>query len=264
MVFVGTEKLYCLDVSERYRPRLASWSVHGMVPADVRVSGSTLYLTEKRSVDQEYETYDVRMCEYYLHRIDLSDPYRLDMGAAVNIPGTPVGISTDGSAIYTKAYWSFEEDGKKWSLNVVSLTGNTATIEAAYELANYNNLWVINDKAYIRRQEYNRIYDEVARRYHRYYNTTIEVIDLVRPDAPFPASMIKLTDYYATVRVVDDHIFVHSYSHPGIWVYDVAEDCEILPPQFYMVNGNINSIKVLEDRAVLLQGLYGATALDLA
>ncbi|MCK5559131.1 MAG: beta-propeller domain-containing protein, partial [Thermoplasmata archaeon] len=135
---VYNEKVYILDLSNPASPQLASeYGFDADQILNFKVRERMLYFTVMETVTDEEYGYGWTNARYYLGKIDLTDPYNPELLNLVNIPGTFVDASDDGSTIYTTSTWFEKVDDyntQVQTFNVLTLANDIASLQSAIQM----------------------------------------------------------------------------------------------------------------------------------
>jgi hypothetical protein len=260
--------VYTVDLSGPLGPRLASSLAIGTdYSSDVRAVGYCLYLTRYSCAIASDGQNSYMMTKYMLKRIDLSDPCSPLILPEVNIPGVPVGASSDGLILYTDSSWWLANDTTVRTLNVVALSERFATILYAIELDPAATVSVENGLAYITKIDWTGggHYAQGSWAYEPYvYTSEVRAVSLSGHGRPVElGTMVLEGSYSRIIRAGSMALLIDSGSYNVLAVRG-EEGAGVRIIGSYELNTYISSMCLSTHHAYIVQGSYGISDLLLA
>ncbi|MDM8523894.1 beta-propeller domain-containing protein [Desulfococcaceae bacterium HSG8] len=238
--------LIVADLSRPDAPEVAA-----EFPMDIR-GGSGYFAKDDVlhfSYRQEIETdgIDRPQAQYYLARVDLSDPSAPGKLPSVNIPGNCVGMDDTGVYVYTtNTEWGmYKDDPQVHSFNVVMLEGDTAVLLDKVDLENsFYRTVVAGGLAYLSGGGW-------------WWGSTgdLMVIDLADPENLTTHETELPAGGFSIIGVKDRKVFATVSG--GVACYDTSDPSQLKLEDFQGQGGWYNRIVFTESEAYLPMGYYG-------
>lgn len=220
-----------VDLSQPDTPRItAEVPFDEAPPRTFFAMNGTFYFSYSTSIGEDDQ--ERSQSQYYLARINLSNPSKPVELAKINIPGYCVGVDNTGDFAYTiDSTWSFEKDNpyaQNYTFNVVKIVGNTAYLFDTVELEGTSYATIIEGRyAYLAGAGYFGygyyggpvLYDVRVPYYYGRKNEFL-IIDLSKPEelVPYKHSMEGVS--VDMLGAKGHKIFINS--NGGIGCYSVS------------------------------------------
>ena len=223
LVLLSGGRVYVIDVTDPDGPELMSKKAYDYGrPSDVRCNGQTVYVTDTpyTSVwsEDNYET--------FLHRIDISNPFKPKVFGPLSIPGDPVGLSPSGDILYTVAYWNISGEMFGPTFNAVRLLVLGAIVEWAFDLE--SDHVVFRDGLLVQFEDSPRWCREGQYVYGKTNDTfsNITIYDIDRVSGPEIASLLVMKGDINRYLVFSDYLLL-SEGGFGFVTLDVEDPYEV-------------------------------------
>ncbi len=281
-----TEIIYMIDLSDPDSPTDAgnitlenTSRITGMY-----TNGKTLYLVQYHQEYNEAGNYGWEYnVKYYMTKLDLTTPASPKLQGPISIPGEFLGVNDAGTVIYTRTTEYDENYYYKQTLNVLSLSGDTATLANAIDLGSaYPNIMIQDTAIILSYNNYNYY------RYDDYYyedgvktaekgmpdygepqepiiKTKIQIIDAQDPASLKLKTTIGLKNYGAIYKFEDNKLYIQLSDANGLLIYDISD---IGSPEFmgyYPIQGWLSSLRVdpATGKVYMACGMYGVLTIEL-
>ncbi|WP_455391834.1 beta-propeller domain-containing protein [[Eubacterium] cellulosolvens] len=278
-----TEKLYIIDVSNPAEPVDIS---NVIITNTLRISGmhangAFVYLTQYEDISSYDNSYKWRYeIKYYITIVDLSIPAEPKVMGPINIPGTFLGASNDGSVVYTRTSEYDEEYNWEQTLNILKMNEDTATLVNAIDLGeNYANIVVSDTTILIGYTEYSwggyyyedeiYILDGAVPRTDKLIepviNTKIQIVDAKDPKNVRLKATLGLNNYGNIYKFENNKLYIQLTDANGLLIYDISDLGTPVFLGYYPVQGWINSLRESSTgRIYLACGWYGVLIVDIS
>ncbi len=282
-----TEKLYIISLSDPDNPVDV---VNITLMNTSRISGlysnrESLYLLQYKETsyyDEFYRWY--YQAKNFLTKVDLSTPAAPKIDTPVNIPGGFLGVSNDGTMVYTRSNEYVEDNELVNTLNVLKVQDGKAILSSSLDLGDSYPDIVISDTTIL------LCYGEYGYYWYRYYEldtgiavdeagvlkanefleskikTKIQIIDAKDPKNLVLITTLGLQNFCNIYKFENNKLYLSLSETSGILIYDTAN---MKSPSFigyYPIQGWINSLREDETtgKIYLACGLYGVLMIDVS
>ncbi|MGA1824566.1 MAG: beta-propeller domain-containing protein [bacterium] len=252
-----------VDLSQPDAPRIAAEvPFDEAYPRTLFAKNGTFYCSYSMEIDDK-DDQKRSQSQYYVSRIQLSDPSKPVVLPKINIPGYCVGVNDTGDFAYAiDSEWSSEKDTpymQNYTFNAVKIVGDTAYLFDTVELEGSSYTTIIDGRyAYLAGTGYFRYYGGPALyavRSPYYYGGTNEfmVIDLSKPEklVPYKRSMEGVS--IDMLGAKGGKIFINSTG--GVGCYNVVDPQQPTLNEF--ISGYSWRIVFSDDRAFIPLGYSG-------
>ena len=203
-----------------------------------------LYFSYEETIENDDR--DRAQVQYFLSRVDLSDPPKPAVLAPVNIPGTCVAISDDGTYIYTlDSEWGAGDDySQTYSFNVAKLEDDTVLLTDKVEVDNYfGNIIIADGLAYLSGYRYWWYAPE----------SSLTIVDLADPENLAVYKNDLPAGGFNVIGAKNQKVFATTSG--GVACYDSSNPAQLEFEDFR--NGWYSQIVFSETTAYLPMGYYG-------
>jgi len=266
-------RLIVIDISDLDNPTVSTLDFDEERLFGLRAIGQQLYATHA----EPEETYGT--ARYFADVIDVSDPSSPAWQKAINVPGTVIHASDDGSILYTlDAQWETSSQGydyTSYSLRSVEVVGERARSlsKVAVPTSAYSVL-VNEGTAYILGWDYwwedggNTADGSVSsdEYYGCYYSNSLELltVDLQEPTSLVLDDQQTLPTSYGYLRGADRGRLFIDGNYQGVLMFDIESD----PAQpalldFARTSGWVTRVRTDADSVYLPTGMYGVVTFGL-
>ncbi len=218
----------------------------------IEFSGTSGYFAKDDVVYFSYKEYmknenpERPEAQYYLGRVDISDPSDPELLASINIPGTCVGMDAQGTYAYTTdSQWGPEKDdySQLYSFRTVKIEGDKAFLADSVDLDTYFYNFVIADGlAYL------------SGGYWWGYSGSLMVIDLGDPEN-LTVYKNKLSGGGNVIGAKKRKVFATTSG--GIACYDSSDPGKLRLDEFRSQGVWYNRIVFTDSDAYMPMGYYG-------
>jgi hypothetical protein len=251
--------LYVVDLSDADAPALASTTITDDPNGwwgNMRVIGETLYTTHYEWVSQPGNM-NGGTVQYFVDRIDLSNPAHPRIEAKINVPGFIVGGSDDGTLLYTVDY-RWDGTNELNDFDVLRLHGDVAELLSTTSIDGYvGNTFIANDKAYVSAQ----LYDNTSNS----SSIALHAIDLSNPSRPVDRVASGRGGWGWLLGVEGDRALVISgWGSNGVDVYQLADGQAPVYSQTIRTYGWWPNAVTRQDNSLFFSsGYWGVQRVDL-
>jgi uncharacterized secreted protein with C-terminal beta-propeller domain len=202
--------------------------------------------------------------QYFLNRLDVSDPYNPVLSTPVNVPGVVLATDAERGLVYTEDYqWGSTDWSLTRSLNTLALTPNgQAVLLGRVDVpTEAGMLTIAGERAWFTKNV--GWWDETDSRY--YQTASLQTIDLQDPAAPTLETEAVLPVPYASLALVQGNRAVIGtwWYLTGLMVYDVTEPTAPELLRQLQTQGWMSDLTVHDGQLYLATGPYGVKTVSL-
>ena len=279
-----TEKLYIISLSDADEAdTIATITLENTSRiTGMQYNGKSLYLLQYEDTSYYDKDYNWHYeSKNYLTKVDLTEPAEPALDNPINIPGEFLGISDDGTIIFTRSSTYDKDYNWEQSLNVLKVNKGKAILASALDLGNSNTNIFLEDTTIILcygdygywgygYYEKNTVYalDGGVPRSEEFeepeIKTKIQIIDAQNPENLLLKTTIGLQTFCYVYKVDNEKLILQLSESNGILIYDISE---ISSPEFrgyYPIYGYINNLRaeLTTGRIYIACGWYGVLTVE--